>query len=208
MRVQVVLVDPSAPPPTTVARMGKSAYCFLTFSSPGAASAALSMNGINFLGSHLKVWHALPLTRSLSLSISAAPPLTPLSSPSTAPRLHLQVMRPGSYKGPETLARTWQEVIGAPPLPTTRDNADPSSGGGGAGESEVSSATKSVREVFLGNYNPEIMPMDELLGEFTFTDRPLLLCCSATHTLTHSLTHSLPPSHHHQNHQNQTSSHE
>jgi hypothetical protein len=48
-------VDPSAPPPATVARMGKSAYCFLTFNSPAATSAALSMNGINFLGSHLKV---------------------------------------------------------------------------------------------------------------------------------------------------------
>jgi hypothetical protein len=55
IRIQVGLVDPSAPPPATVARMGKSAYCFLTFNSPEATSAALNMNGINFLGSHLKV---------------------------------------------------------------------------------------------------------------------------------------------------------
>jgi hypothetical protein len=106
-------------------------------------------------------------------------------------------MRPGSYKGPETPARTWQEVIGAPPLPGSRDGgADASSGGGsgggisGSGECEIASGTKAVREVFLGNYNPEIMVMDELLGP---GPRHILLIHHAIvatllHVI-HSLTH-------------------
>jgi hypothetical protein len=121
-------------------------------------------------------------------------------------------MRPGSYKGPETPARTWQEVIGAPPLPSSRDGgADASSGGGisgggisGGGESEIASGTKAVREVFLGNYNAEIMPMDELLGprhilliHHAIVAKLLLLTHSPIHSLTHSPTHTLTHSHTH-----------